>query len=64
MMGLNHIKSRKKSKKSTVCDFHFTRPTSYILHLTSYLVRTPARRTIQILYFLLFTFFIVDYCRD
>lgn len=50
------IKSRKKSKKSTVCDFYFAP------HCTR--VRTPARRTIQILYFLLFTFFIVDYCRD
>ena len=37
-MGLNHIKSRKMSKKSTVCDFYFARPTSYILHLTSYIL--------------------------
>ena len=42
------IKSRKKSKKSTVCDFYFAPHSAR--------VRTPARCTIQILYFLLFTF--------
>ena len=43
----------KKGKKSTVCDFHFAPHSSR--------VRTPARCTIQILYFLLFTFYLFYY---